>query len=174
MTTSNTDIARDFLAEAGRQLEECHQKVRHCLAQLTVEQAWWRVDPALNSIANLVLHLSGNIGQRIGSLIGEDSDDRDRDREFAERREIPVSELLTRFEVTVRRAERVLADLAPERLAETRRYRMLRGEVEATLLVVIMQTLNHLAGHTQEIIALTRLQLRGRYRFLQTPQASSP
>ncbi len=169
MNAADTNTAAAFLAEAGRQLEECHQKVRHCLGQLSEEQAWWRAEAGLNSIANRVLHLTGNVTQRIASLIGGDPDHRNRDLEFAERRVIPVGELLARFEVAIRRAEVVLSELPPERLHETRCYRMLRGEVEATLLVLILQTLTHLAGHTQEIITLTRLQLGSRYRFLQTP-----
>jgi hypothetical protein len=48
---------------------------------------------------------------------------------------------------------------------------MLAGEVEKTLLAIILNTLVHVGGHTQEIVALTRVQLRERYRF-QQPQAS--
>jgi hypothetical protein len=168
MTTANSAIAQNFLAEARQQFEDCHHKVRHCLEQLSDDQAWWRADERLNSIANLVLHLNGNISQRIVSLIGGAPDHRNREQEFAERRKIPKHELLALFDETMRRADEVLASVPEERLLETRRYRMLKGEVEGSVLKLIQQTLAHLAGHTQEIIALTRLQLRERYRFLHT------
>jgi hypothetical protein len=115
-----------------------------------------------------VLHLNGNIGQRIVSLIGGEPDHRNREQEFAERRKIPKHELLALFDETMRRADQVLASLPEDRLLEMRRYRMLKGEVEGSVLKLILQTLSHVAGHTQEIIALTRLQLRDRYRFLHT------
>ena len=60
----------------------------------------------------------------------------------------------------------MLASLPNERLLETRRFHMLRGDVERPVVRVILQTLVHLGGHTQEIVALTRLQLRERYRFM--------
>jgi hypothetical protein len=136
---------------------------------LSDDQAWWRADERLNSVANLVLHLNGNISQLIVSLIGGAPDHRNREQEFAERRKIPKHELLALFDETMHGADKVLALLAEERLLETRRYRMLKGEVEGSVLKVIQQTLAHVAGHTQEIIALTRLQLRDRYRFLHAP-----
>ncbi len=46
---------------------------------------------------------------------------------------------------------------------------MLRGDVEADVLTLILQTLVHLAGHSQEIVALTRRELGDAYRFLQAP-----
>jgi hypothetical protein len=48
---------------------------------------------------------------------------------------------------------------------------MLRGEVEASVLAVILQTLVHVGGHTQEIVALTRQLLREEYRFMEPPRA---
>ena len=92
-------------------------------------------------------------------------------QEFAERGPIAKTELLSRFDKTVKQADAVLAALPAAQLLETRRYQMLAGEVAKTLLAIIINTLVHLGGHTQEIVALTRLQLRERYRF-QRPQAS--
>jgi hypothetical protein len=47
---------------------------------------------------------------------------------------------------------------------------MLQGPVERDATLVIVQTLVHLGGHTQEIVTLTRQQLGERYRFLQPPR----
>ena len=43
---------------------------------------------------------------------------------------------------------------------------MLAGDVENTLSSLILQTVVHVAGHTQEVVAVTRLQLREAYRFM--------
>ena len=172
MPDRNTEIGAALLVESRKQLEMCHAKIRHCVNQLNDEQIWYRAGEEFNSIGNLLLHLDGNIRQRMLSLIGEEPDDRDRDREFSERELIAKSELLARFEETSRRTDALLAGLPAERLLETRRYHMLKGEVEGSLVTLILHTLVHLGGHTQEIVALTRLQLRERYRFLQTVSGS--
>lgn len=168
MTSSAPDIGRLFLDEARVQLNQCHQKIRHCVGQLSDEQLWHRAGEQFNSIANLVLHLTGNVGQRFLSVVGGEPDDRDRDAEFAQRGPIPKTVLLERLDDVVGRADALLAALGPELLTEMRRYRMLRGEVQGSVLTVILQTLVHVAGHTQEIVALTRLQLPDAYRFMET------
>jgi uncharacterized damage-inducible protein DinB len=169
--TTDDETGQAYLAEARQQLHDCHRKIRHCLEQLSDEQVWWRAGDDFNSIANLLLHLNGNVGQRILSLIGGLPRERNRAQEFAERGPIAKAELLSRFDETVHQADDVLAALPAARLLETRRYEMLAGEVEKTLLAIILHTLVHLGGHTQEIVALTRMQLRERYRF-QLPAAS--
>jgi hypothetical protein len=168
MTTSDAAIGRSLVAEARSQLAQSHRKIEHCLGQLSDEQLWHRAGENFNSIANLVLHLAGNISQRMLAVVGGEPDVRDRAAEFAERGPIAKAELWARFDDAVRRSDALLASLAPERLIETRRYRMLRGEVENTVLGVIVQTLVHVGGHTQEIVALTRLQLREVYQFLES------
>ncbi len=139
----------------------------HCVDQLHDEQLWWRAGEQFNSIANLLLHLAGNVDQRINSLIGGAPDNRDRPREFAERGPIPKDDLLKRLDGTLQAADEVLAQLPPERLLEKRTYQRLQGPVDGTFVTLILHTLVHLGGHTQEIVALTRLQLRDGYRFMQ-------
>lgn len=173
MSEVDSQIAGLYLTEARAELALCHKKIRHCVEQLDDGQMWWRAGEEFNSIANLLLHLSGNISQRILSLLGGEPDQRNRDLEFAERGPIPKSQLVARFDEVVGRADRILATLPRERLLETRRYRMLKGDVEGTVLKLILQTLVHVGGHTQEIVAITRSQLRERYRFLQTPQPAT-
>jgi uncharacterized damage-inducible protein DinB len=170
--TTDAETGQAYLAEAREQLQACHRKIRHCLEQLSDEQVWWRAGDDFNSIGNLLLHLTGNIGQRVVSLVGGLPWERNRAQEFAERGPISKAELLSHFDETVQQADDVLAGLPAARLLETRRYEMLAGEVEKTLLAIILHTLVHLGGHTQEIVALTRMQLRERYRF-QLPQAPS-
>ena len=106
----------------------------------------------------------------IPAVIGGLPDDRDRPRKFSERGPIPKAELLHRLEEVVAATDAALAELTPSKLLESRRYRMLRGETEGTVQEVVLQTLLHLSGHTQEIITLTRLQLGEAYQF-KTPPA---
>ena len=166
MPSVETAVARAFLTEARREFQGCQRKIQHCVDQLDDDQLWWRAGKPYNSIANLLLHLSGNIQQRIVSLIGGEPDTRDRAREFAERGPIPKAEIGRAIDETFARADKVLAGLPPERLLETRSWKMLKGDVEGTILTLVLQTLVHAGGHAQEIIAMTRLQLQGTYRFM--------
>ena len=85
--------------------------VKHCLAQLDEGQVWQRPRPAMNSVGNLLLHLSGNLRQRLLSVVGGAADDRDRPREFSERGPLPKAELLFRLEEAAGGADAVLAGL---------------------------------------------------------------
>lgn len=160
-------IGRVFLDDARGQLQLCRRRLLHCVEQLNDEQLWSRAGDQFNSVANLMLHLTGNLGERIVSLIGDTPVDRHRDQEFAARGGLSKAELIERLDTALLAADRVLEQLPPDRLLEKRTYQMLRGPVEGTFVTLILQTLVHLGGHTQEIVHMTRLQLRDSYRFLQ-------
>ncbi len=164
---ANDMLARAYLDEVRSQWRQCHHKLRHCTDQLTDEQLWHRASDGLNSIANLLLHLTGNIRQRMLSVVGGQADSRDRDTEFAARGSASNAQITAALDDVMRQTDELLARLTPDQLLETRRYRMLRGEVERTVLAVVLQTLVHLGGHTQEVIALTRRLLGDDYRFLE-------
>ena len=158
-------VGRAFLAEAGRRLEACRQKIEHCLSQLSDAQVWWRPRESMNSIGNMVLHLCGNLRQWIVSGIGGAPDVRDRPEEFAERGPIPKADLLSRFLAVVAEAEAVLAGADEGRLLDPRNIQGFNG----TTLSAIFDSIAHLNGHTQEIVYVARLQLGVAYRFAWTP-----
>jgi hypothetical protein len=162
-----TSLGDQFVTEARQQLDASVGLIRHCLDQLNDSQVWWRPRQDMNSVGNLLLHLGGNLKQRFGSVIGGEPDVRDRFGEFTERQPIPKGELQRKFEEIARRADEILAGLTPERLGETCRYELLSGTTEKSVLGVVLQTLTHLSGHSQEILHLTRTQLGDRYDFRQ-------
>ena len=164
-TGGTPDVGRAFLGVARRQLAERADRIGHCVGQLDDAQVWWRPHESMNSIANILLHVCGNLRQWVVSGAGGEPDVRDRPGEFSERRAIPRAELLGRFQATVAQADAVLSDLAEGRLLEPRR---IQG-FDETLLSAIWHSLEHLGGHAQEIIYITRLQLGDRYRFAWTP-----
>ncbi len=164
MTHGSADLGSTFLAEARRQLDGCVEKIHHCAGQLDDAGLWWRPGEERNSIGNLLLHLSGNLGQRFGAIIGGDPDRRDRPAEFAERGPIPGAELLARFDAAIGRAREVLDGLDPAEVGAARSYPTSHGVVESTVLGVVVRSLLHLAAHTQEIIAMTRSRLGASYR----------
>ena len=176
-TARQTDLpsvlGADFLSEARQQLAACAGTIRHCLAQLDDGQIWWRPRAEMNSIGNLVLHLIGNLQQRYLADIGGEPFDRDRFGEFTERRSIPRDDLSKRFHDTLDRVDTALAAMPDDLLREHRQYTVTAGTIDGTVQALIFRTLTHLAGHTQEILFMTRFQLGEKYIF-QNPAGVPP
>lgn len=166
-------MERAYLADARRRLAVAYQRIQHCLGQLDDAQLWWRPRPSMNSVANLVLHLAGNLRQWLVAGVGGAPDVRDRPREFAEPGPVPRDELTHRFDTAVREADEVLARLTGAELLQPRH---IQG-FDETVLSAIADSLAHLASHAQEIVYITRLQLGDAYRFAwvpSTPEQGAP
>jgi uncharacterized damage-inducible protein DinB len=166
MPPTADDVTRAVLEEAGIELDECITKIRHCLGQLTDEQVWWRPTESMNSIGNLILHLTGNVRQWMVSGLGGEADHRDRPAEFAQRDPIPKAMLIAPLEQVVRETKEVFSRLGSEQmLAE----RTIQG-FKVTGWNALFHCVPHFKGHTQEIISFTRMQLQDRYRFHWQPE----
>jgi Protein of unknown function (DUF1572) len=150
---------------AAQEFDSALKRIKHCLDQLNDEQVWWRSQPSLNSIGNLILHLCGNLRQWIVSGVGGASDLRNRPAEFAERGPIPKEELVSRLEVVVEEAKGILVRVDARQLTEVRRIQGL----DVTGAAAIFDSVPHFRGHTQEIIHMTRLQLGEAYKFAWSP-----
>lgn len=166
MSKIDTNVARAYLEQGRIRLSRSHAKILHCVNQLSEEQMWWRPHESMNSIANVILHLCGNLRQWITSGVGGEEDVRRRSEEFSERGPIPKAELIRRLNEVVAGADAVLASTAPETLLDARR---IQG-FDETVLSAIFDTLAHFAGHSQEIICITRLQLGDDYQFSWKPE----
>ena len=159
------ELATAVATETNRRLEASVGKIRHCVDQLSDEQLWWRPAESMNSIGNLVLHLSGNLRQWIVSGVGEETDTRKRAGEFAERGPISRDELLGLLDRTVDDSRAALNGITADGLLRPLR---IQG-FQLTALGAIFDSVPHSGGHTQEIVNLTRQQLGGDYRFEWSP-----
>jgi hypothetical protein len=169
-TSDGNALARSYLTESRSELATAAAIIKHCVGQLNESQVWWRPHESMNSVGNLLLHLCGNLRWRFGAIIEGLPDNRDRPREFSERGPIPTADLLLKLTAAVDAANSILAGLTLSRLLESRSFKTLVGEKEATVQAVVLTTLLHLSGHVQEIIYITRLQLGESYQF-RTPPA---
>jgi len=158
---TTSEICEAFVSANRHTLSEGMRKIEHCVNQLSDDQIWWRPKPDMNSIANLMLHLSGNLRQWIIAGIGGETDIRNRPKEFADRSNRPKSEILGILAKVVSEADKTLGRLTPDQLLSRRR---IQG-YGATVLSAITDTIPHFRGHVQEIIHMTRIQLGERYRF---------
>ena len=169
MDTDPQAVSDLFIAEARKHFAASVEGIRHCLRQLDDQQIWWRPQSSQNSIANLILHLCGNLRQRVLSLIGGEPDVRNRELEFTERDRIARDELLRRFNEVAAAVDTTLAGLQPTRLLEMQRFQGGGQQVEESLLGGLLRTLTHMGGHAQEIVCLTRMQVRDKYEFRGAP-----
>jgi hypothetical protein len=165
MSMTADELAAAVGATAAHELASALLRIQHCLGQLSDEQVWRRSQPGLNSIGNVILHLCGNLRQRVVAGVGGAADVRDRPAEFAERGPVAKAELLRRLEAAVAEAGRVLAGVDARRLTEIRR---IQG-FDVTGLAAIFDSVPHFRGHTQEMVHMTRLLLGNAYQFAWTP-----
>src|SRR5262245_40889891 len=121
MSSESNAVAQAFVESARSSLRERMRKIRHCTDQLTDEQVWHRPRPEMNSIANIRLHLSGNLRQWIVSGVGGSADVRNRPAEFSDRSMKPKAQLVADLEAVIGQCEEVLSHVQPAALLETRR-----------------------------------------------------
>jgi len=163
------DVMTGFLAESRRNLMAAHARIEHCLGQLSEEQVWQRPRPEMNAMGNLLLHLSGNVGQWIIAAIENVPSTRDRPSEFAQREPIAVGVLRRKLRETVERAAELIGSIKGEK--ELLAARRIQGN-DTTVLTAIYHSVAHFEGHAQEIIAMTRGMLGERYRFMWVPKSA--
>lgn len=157
-----------FLDFSIRKLEGLTSRIEDCLGKLTEEQVWAREGENQNAVGNLVMHLSGNVGQWIVSGIGGAPDLRDRDHEFAAKGGISRAALSGQLRANVKEAARVLSQVPPSRLTESLR---IQG-YDATVLEAIYHVVEHFSQHAGQIFYATKLftdQDLGYYRHLSRP-----
>ena len=167
-TDDESNAGELYLAAARECLAEGLRKIEHCTHQLSEEQVWWRPRPDMNTVANLMLHLAGNIRQWICHGVGGAHDIRNRPEEFADRSELPRNNILSMLRSAVREADTVLEKLPPQKLTAPRR---IQG-FDTTVLAAIFDSIAHFRGHTQEIIHMTREILGDKYKFDFVPQGA--
>ena len=160
------DTGVGVLDQCRKMLLGQHLRITHCAGQLGDAQLWWRPRPEMNSIANLMLHLAGNVGQWIVAGVGERDYERDRPAEFAAV-DRPRAEVEATLDAVVHQAAAVLAKLPPPRLLEP----LVVQGFDTTRLGAALHATAHFEGHAQEIVCLTRQQLGEDYVPLWVPTA---
>lgn len=142
------------IAVAKDEMERRYQKMRHVVAALDEAQLNWRPNTACNSVANLVTHLRGNIGERYCKTLGGQQFDRDREAEFATDVHLTPSEALAVLDEAFPAALDVIDGLVVADLIE--RAQLPTGQ--AYVVDFLLQTLTHYAEHVGQAILLAKAQ----------------
>ncbi len=137
---------------AVRHLAEYLGKIERATEGLREDQIWWRANERSNSIANLLLHLDGNLGQWVLSgLLGEPMTRR-RSAEFEARAGSSRDELLRRLARTVERCRSGIAALTDADLATIRHIQTYDVDGYAAL----FHAVEHMSYHTGQIVLLAK------------------
>ena len=161
MSATVNELSNAVGKEACEELGAALRKIEHCVNQLTDDQIWWRPSESMNSVANLLLHLCGNLRQWIVSGVGGAADVRQRQKEFDDRSSTPKAELMQQVESAVAEVKEALLETSAEELLRVRR---IQGN-DVTAMQAIFHSVSHFRGHTQEIVHMTRCQLGDSYEF---------
>lgn len=136
-----------------RTIEESLLRIETCLDLLTEEEIWRKPNANTNSVANLILHLNGNISQYILSGIGGVKDLRKREEEFTISGGLKKEELFEIISATISKANEVVAAVKSGDLSAEKNV---QGFKE-TGLSIIIHVIEHLSYHVGQITLLTKL-----------------
>ena len=143
--------------------------INRCIDKLSDDQMWHRGADHENSIANLLLHLEGNLRQWFLHGIDGQPDVRNRDSEFALSQSQRCAEIRSRFAATLAECRKVIGSLPPARLLEIIHPQPTGNWPPSTILEAICRVTGHLQLHTGQIIMLTK-QLTGADLDLSMPR----
>ncbi|MDG2383903.1 MAG: DUF1572 family protein [Pirellulaceae bacterium] len=162
---SESSLQFSLTQAANSELCEAMRRIRNCVSQLNEEQLWWRCDDSMNSIANLLLHLSGNVRQWIIAGVGCELDLRKRQAEFDARGSESGTDLMKQIDDTVARACEILSQVSEDDLVRVRTIQ----DFQVSGSRAILHSVAHFQGHTQEIVHITRRLLGEQYEFYFVP-----
>jgi uncharacterized damage-inducible protein DinB len=153
---SSNPVADNFLAYAAARLQLSRKTIASCLDRLSDDQIWQRRGDYENSIANLLLHLEGNMRQWILHGIDDQPDIRQRDEEFTLTPSTNPTDACARFNATLDESCRVIAAVDPARLLEVIDPQPTGTWRHTTILEAIFKVVGHVEMHTGQIVLLTK------------------
>ena len=151
----------EFIEQSIYRIKENSLKINTCLQELSVNEVWSRSNECSNSIANLILHLCGNIRQYIISSLGKREDLRERNIEFSTTEGFTIEELKEKLNSTISEAVEIISGLNEESLLAVRSVQgfALSG------IGIIIHVVEHYSYHTGQIIAFTKQIKNNQFDF---------
>jgi hypothetical protein len=169
MSSSSNALIHLFLAATVTRMQLSEADINRCVDRLSEEQIWSYGGDHENSIANLLLHLEGNLRQWFLHGIGGQPDTRTRDAEFDPTPALRSAEIRSRFAETLGECRTLVGGLPIERLHEMINPQPTGNWPAMTILEAILRVTGHLQLHQGQIILLTK-QLTGADLDLSIPR----
>ena len=160
-----------YLADALKRFREARAQCDRALAQVPVARWTHRLDPESNSLATLMLHLSGNMLSRWTDFLATDGEkpDRDRDAEFEDPDTFDPEALRARWERGWACLFRTLESLSA---ADLDRTVTIRNQPH-TVLEAVNRQLAHYPYHTGQIVFLAKHLRRDSWQSLSVPRGGT-
>jgi len=146
---------QSFQSQSAAYLTEYLDKIRLAVDGLDDDAFWWRPAPGINSAANLVIHLTGNLSLWVLRSIGGEDYERHRAAEFAAERSAGKGELLAGLEAVVERSCAVIAALSDDDLG---RDLDVQGYV-CDAFTAAFHAVEHMSYHTGQIVWIAKQAL---------------
>ena len=150
-------FVEEFIEQSIYYIEKNTPRIIRCLQEIDEIEIWKSPNGNSNSVANLLLHLCGNIRQYVISALGTIKDTRERDKEFSTKTGYTKSALLNELTNTISEATSIIKDMDEDRL--TKIY-----SVQGTSLSgigIIIHVTEHYSYHTGQIVFWTK-QIRNK------------
>ncbi len=146
----------DFIKEHIRTvLAELELRLIKIISSLNNEDLNWRPNKKSNSIANLVIHISGHIHQRIEVGIMQEKDFRNRDAEFSRDMFVGKESLINTIHTSISRFINVVEALTEE---EMLKIQVLSGNRTQTNVEIMLRCLEHYSEHLGQIIYISKMR----------------
>jgi uncharacterized damage-inducible protein DinB len=146
-------IKKEFIKDCIRHLNEYTKRVKTCLDLLSEEQVWQKPNEASNSVANLILHLCGNMTQYVLSSLSSKADLRERDKEFSAKDGLSKEQLFEKLSAVV---HSVIEEIQLHDEESLLKIRTVQG-FEKNGIAIILHITEHYSYHTGQIALLTKL-----------------
>ncbi|MDT3429153.1 putative damage-inducible protein DinB [Paenibacillus forsythiae] len=143
------DVVKSILIA---KFEEIHRRVILVLDQLSDRQVNWRPNDSSNSIANLIVHISGNINERISKGINNKDFIRNRDEEFGELNRTQ-EELIQITNESFREIIETTKSMTEETFMKTQLVR----DRERTNLDMLIQYATHFSEHMGQVFYISKI-----------------
>ncbi len=144
---------QEFIKQSIKRLNEYTPRIFACLDMLTEAEIWKKPNKNSNSIANLILHLCGNITQYILSALGDSKDLRERDLEFQTESGYTKLELLQKLHHVVSAAIKIIENTNEKKLLK---IHAVQG-FKLSGIGIILHVVEHYSYHTGQIVFYTKL-----------------
>ncbi|MGD6774236.1 DUF1572 family protein [Sutcliffiella horikoshii] len=158
----NEIVINNLLSKFG----QIKSRMLAVINQLSEEDINWRPNNESNSIANLVIHIEGNIHQRIEAGIRGLKDNRDRDGEFDVKKVLSKKEAIEKIEESFKILDTTIKKLSYDDLLKPQKVR----QNNVTSLDVLMQCSTHFSEHLGQILYIGKMKLNNDYITTSIPR----
>jgi uncharacterized damage-inducible protein DinB len=146
-------LLTEFKSQSIHRIELNTPRIDKCMELLRENDTWKKPNESSNSIANLILHLCGNMTQYVISSLGNKEDRRERDKEFSVTGGLTKQELQQKLHATVADVTSIIRNISEEDLLKTK---SVQG-FEYTGVGIILHVTEHYSYHTGQIALITKL-----------------